>query len=49
MMEDDKTYQFLMGFDDDLYSTIRGQILALDAVPPLEKIFNIVQHEENHK
>jgi len=38
---------FLM--DDDLYSNIRGQILALDPVPPLDKIFNMVQQEENHK
>jgi len=49
MMEDDKTHQFLMGLDDDLYLNIRGQILALDPVPPLDKIFKMVQQEENHK
>jgi len=27
----------------------RGQILALDPVPPLDKIFNMVQWEENHE
>jgi len=48
-MEDDKSHQFLMGLDDDLYSNIRGQILALDPVPPLDKIFKMVRQEENHK
>lgn len=38
-----------MGFDDDLFSNIRGQILALEPIPPLDKIFNMVQQEENHK
>jgi len=48
-MEDDKAHQFLMGLDDDSFSTIRSQILALDFLPPLEKIFNLVQQEENHR
>ena len=39
----------LMGLNDDLYSTIRSQILALDPLPPLDKIFNITQQEENHR
>jgi len=42
MMEGDKTHQFLMGLDDNLYSNIRGQFSALDPVPPLDKIFNMV-------
>ena len=46
---DDKAHQFLMGLDDDSFSTIRSQILALDFLPPLEKIFNLVQQEENHR
>ena len=49
MMEDEKANKFLMGLDDELYSTLRGQILALDSLPSLEKIFNIVRQEENHK
>jgi len=40
MMEDDKIHQFLMGLDDDVYSTIRSQILALDPLHSLDKIFN---------
>jgi len=49
MYEVDKAHQFLMGLNDDLYSTIRSQILALDPLPPLDNIFNITQQEENHK
>ena len=49
MMEDDKTHQLLMSLDDDLFSSLRGQIVALEPVPPLDKIFNMVQQEENHK
>ena len=41
MHEEDKAHQFLMGLNDDLYSTIRSQILALDPLPPLDKIVNI--------
>ena len=32
--EEDKAHQFMMGLNDDLYSTIRSQILALDPLPP---------------
>jgi len=34
---------------DDLYANIMGRILALDYVPPPDKIFNMDQQEENHK
>lgn len=48
MYDADKMHQFLMGLNDDLYSTARSQILALDPLPPLDKIF-ITQQEENHR
>jgi len=48
-MEEEKIHQFLMGLDDDRYSTIRSQILAMDPLPSIEKIFNMVQQEENHR
>ena len=38
-----------MGLNDDLYSQVRGKILAQDPLPPLDKIFNIVLQEESHK
>jgi len=47
-MEEKKIHQFLMGLDDERYSTIRSQILAMDP-PSMERIFNMVSQEENHK
>ena len=38
-----------MGLDDDLYSTVRSQILAMDLLPSLDRMFNRVQQEETHK
>jgi len=49
MSEEEQTHQFLMGLDDDFYSTIRSQILALEPLPSIDKVFNIVQQEENHR
>jgi len=49
MYEDDKAHQFLMGLNDDAYSTTRSQILARDPLPSLERIYSITQQEENHK
>lgn len=40
MAEEDN--QFLMGLDDDAYSNVRSQILALDPLPPLDKIYSMV-------
>ena len=39
--EENKSHQFLMELNDESYSTIRSQILALDPLPSLDKIFNI--------
>jgi len=49
MYEEDKAHQFLMGLNDELYAALRSQILALDPLPPLDKIFNMTQQEESHK
>jgi len=43
MAENDKVHQFLMGLDDDAHSTAHSQILALDTLSTLDKIFNMVQ------
>jgi len=32
-----------MGLDDDVYGTIRSQILALYPLPPLDKTFTMIQ------
>ena len=38
-----------MGLDDDLYSNVRSQILTLEPLPSLDKIFSMIQQEEDHK
>ena len=49
LTEHDKVHQFLMGLDDEAFSTVRSQILALDKLPTIDKVFNMVQQEEAHK
>ena len=49
LAEQDKVHQFLMGLDDEAFSTVRSQILALDKLPTIDKVFNMVQQEEAHK
>ena len=49
MYEEDKAHQFLMGLNDELYATLRSQILALDPLPTLDKIFSMTQQEESDK
>jgi len=36
MYEQDKVHQFLMGLNEDSYSTIQSQVLALDPLPSLD-------------
>ena len=38
---EDQAHQFLIGLNDDLYSTLRSQISTLDLLLPLDKIFNM--------
>ena len=37
------------GTHDESFSTIQSQILALDPLPSIDKIFNMVQQEQNHR
>ena len=48
-VEDDKSHQFLMGLNDELYANITGQILVIDPLPTLDKIFNMVHQEDSHR
>jgi len=41
MFYEEKAYQFLMGLSDETYGQIRSQILALDPLPQLERMFNM--------
>ena len=49
MIEEEQAHQFLMGLDEETYASVRSQVLALDPLPPLDRIFNMIQQEENHK
>ena len=49
MMKEEKAHQFLMGLNDETFSTIRSQVLALDPLPVLDTIYNMIQQVENHK
>jgi hypothetical protein len=41
-------YHFLMGLNDS-FSNIRGQILLLEPLPPINKVFSLVLQEERQK
>jgi len=43
MIKEDKVHHFLMGLDDESYSTIRSGIIALNLLLWLDKIFSMVQ------
>ena len=49
MIEGEKVQQFLMELNYEIFSTIESQILNSDKLPSLDKIFNMVKQEENHK
>ena len=49
MVDEGKTHQFLMGLNDESFSSGRSQILARDPLPALDDIFNIVDQEENNQ
>jgi len=48
MMNEEKTHQFLMGLNDENFSTIRNQVLTLEPLPSIDVIFNMITQEENH-
>ena len=39
---------FLMGLNDS-FAQIRGQLLLLDPIPPINKVFSLVSQEERHR
>ncbi|XP_038975420.1 uncharacterized protein LOC120106538 [Phoenix dactylifera] len=45
---EEQVIQFLMGLDDS-YSNVRGQILLMDPLPPVNKVFALVLQEERQR
>jgi hypothetical protein len=47
--EDERVHQFLMGLDDDMYGTLRSNIIAQDPLPSLNRVYALAVQEERHK
>jgi gag-polypeptide of LTR copia-type/Retrotransposon gag protein len=47
--EDEKTHQFLMGLDDAVFGTVRSNILSMEPLPSLNKVYSLVIQEERHR
>jgi Retrotransposon gag protein len=47
--EDEKTHQFLMGLDDSIFGTVRSNMLSMDSLPNLNKVYSMVVQEERHR
>ena len=47
--EEEKVHLFLMGLDDQIYETVRSNILAQDPFPGLNKVYSILTQEERVK
>ena len=49
LLEEQKIHQFLMGLDSDVYGTMRSNILALQPLPNLNKVYAFVAWEERQQ
>ncbi|KAJ4808040.1 Retroelement pol polyprotein-like [Rhynchospora pubera] len=47
--EEEKIHQFLMGLDDSIFGTVRSNILSMDPLPNLSKVYSMVVQEERHR
>jgi len=47
--EDERVHQFLMGLDDNLYGTLRSNIIAQDSLPSFNRVYALVVQEDRHK
>ncbi|KAA8533165.1 hypothetical protein F0562_033302 [Nyssa sinensis] len=46
--DDEKVFQFLLGLNDS-FASLRTQILAMDPLPPIGKVFSILFQEEQQR
>ena len=49
LFKEEKTHQFLLGLNDETSANTWSQVLTQEPLPSLDKIFNMVSQEENHK
>ncbi|CAH9063368.1 unnamed protein product [Cuscuta epithymum] len=48
-VEIEKTHEFLMGLDSNVYATLRSNVLSMTSLPPLNKVYQLVVQEERHR
>jgi hypothetical protein len=47
--EEEKIHQFLMGLDDSLFKNVRTNILSVDPLSNLSKVYSMAVQEERHR
>ena len=47
--EEEKIHQFLMGLDDSVFGAVRTNILSMDPLPNLSKVYSVAVQEERHR
>ncbi|KAK3008446.1 hypothetical protein RJ639_014444 [Escallonia herrerae] len=47
--EEEKVHQFLMGFDETIYGTVRSNLLTQDPLPNLNRVYSTLIQEERVK
>lgn len=47
--EEERIHQFFMGLDDVMYGTLRSNVLSMELLPNLNKVYYMVIQEERHR
>lgn len=47
--DEEKVHQFLMGLDDVVYGTMRSNILSMDPLPNINRVYAMAVQEERHR
>ena len=47
--EEEKVHMFLVGLDENMYGTVRSNILAQDPLPNMNKVYSTLIQEERVK
>ncbi|KZV44373.1 hypothetical protein F511_18069 [Dorcoceras hygrometricum] len=47
--EEERIHQFLMGFDDVMYGTLSTNLLSMEPLPNLNRVYSTVIQEERHR
>ncbi|KAK4429083.1 hypothetical protein Salat_1208300 [Sesamum alatum] len=47
--ENERIHQFLMGLDDAVFGTVRSNILSMEPIPSLMRVYSMIIQEERHR